>query len=261
MRKALVGLQWGSTDRVWLIVAVFASWLFMGCTTARLLDAPFDADSVGTPAAAPLPNPPADNFTWTVNNRVASVVVPRATGGNWVRIMATPAFFPAPNNTRKSALLALSAPLTRTQFRGHLDLNISGSAGLVLGIIGVHGSPLKYANLGGVQVSNLAPGPGHAGSVTSVGLDNISGPFALPGIFIGNYTGGQNASIQWSVDTASRTVTVNVFPGGNAQSMTYPASNAGTSTTPLSSVALTLFLVDPSPTAMVFVDNLSIEEF
>jgi hypothetical protein len=227
-----------------------------GCTTARLLDAPFDADAVGTPAAAPAPNPPADNLTWTVHNHVSSTVVPRSTGGRWVRIQAKPSFFPAPNNTRKSALLALSAPLTKTQFRGHLDVNISGSASIILGVMGVHGSPPAYKNLGGVQVSNLAPGPGFSGSVTPNGLDNVTGPFALPGTFIGNYTGGQNAGIQWSVDQATRTLTVNVFPGGAAQSMTYSATP-----TPLSSVALTLFLVDPSPTAAVFVDNLSVEEF
>jgi hypothetical protein len=263
-------MEWGKTDgsvhrsepgRILPALIASAAFFLGGCTSARLLDAPFDADAVGTPTASPAPNPPADNFTWTVNNHVASTVVPRSTGGQWVRVQAKPSFFPAPNNTRKSALLALSAPLTKTQFRGHLDLNISGSASIILGVMGVHGSPAKYTNLGGAQVSNLAPGPGFSGSVTPNGLDNITGPFALPGVFIGNYTGGQNASIQWSVDQATRTLTVNVFPGGSAQSMTYPATNAGTPTTPLSSVALTLFLVDPTPTAAVFVDNISVEEF
>ncbi|MGH8175686.1 MAG: hypothetical protein ACREV5_05435 [Steroidobacter sp.] len=101
-----------------------------------------------------------------------------------------------------------------------------GSASIILGVMGVHGSPAKYTNLGGAQVSNLAPGPGFSGSVAPNGLDNVTGPFALPGIFIGNYTGGQNASIQWSVVQATRTLTVNVFPGGTSQSMTYPATNA-----------------------------------
>src|SRR3954466_4752360 len=122
-----------------LIGCVLVVWVLQGCTSAVLLDAKFDADPLGTPVGSPSPNPPADNFIWTINNHVVSTVVADPAGGRRVRIDPKADFFPAPDNTRKMAMLALSAPMSKLNVRGHADITIFGSADIVLGVMGVHG--------------------------------------------------------------------------------------------------------------------------
>jgi hypothetical protein len=226
-----------------------------GCASAVLLDAKFDADPLGKPATSPSPNPPADNFIWTINNHVVSAVVADPAGGRRVRIDPKADFFPAPDNTRKMAMLAVSAPVSKLNVRGHADITIFGSADIVLGVMGMHGS-MPDTNLGGAEVSGKAPGPGSVGSVTPNGLDHIGDPFFLPGsVGIAPYTSGQTIGVQWTVDQSAHTITVNALPGGTAQVIPYPAS------TGLTAIRLALYMVDPSPGGGAFVDNLSVEEY
>ncbi len=234
-----------------------------GCTTTRVLDARFDGDAAGKPPSAPQPDPPGDNFIWTVNNKVASTLVARPGGGQWVRIAPLPTFFPAPDNTRKEAMLALSAPLTAgsKSVRGGVDLNISGHAAVIFAVEGVHGPSQTRTNLGGVRVVFNGLAPGSTGTVTSNGLDAITGPFNLPGTGIGPYQAGQTVQVSWSIDQAAHAITINTFPGGTSQTMNYPVATQGVATTPLSRIGLDIFLEDPAMGASVFVDNLSVEEF
>src|SRR3954467_13606025 len=111
----------------WLSCIVVIAVL-QGCTSAVLLDAKFDNDALGTPVGSPAPNPPADNFIWTINNHVVSTVVADPAGGRRSGIDPKADFFPAPDNTRKMAMLALSAPMSKLNVRGHADITIFGSA-------------------------------------------------------------------------------------------------------------------------------------
>jgi hypothetical protein len=234
--------------------AIAAMSILQGCTTAVLLDAKFDADPLGVPATSPAPNPPADNFIWTVNNHTVSTVVADPAGGRRVRIDPKPDFFPAPDNTRKMAMLALTAPMSKQTIRGHADITIFGSAAIVFGVIGVQGS--GDANLGGAEVSGKAPGPGSVGSVTANGLAHVGDPFALPGsTYIAPYSSGNSVGLQWAIDQSTHTMTINALPGGTSQTMPYVATG------PFTSVRLAIFLVDPSPGGGAFVDNLSVEEY
>jgi hypothetical protein len=228
--------------------------VLQGCTSAVLLDAKFDADPLGTPVGSPSPNPPADNFIWTINNHVVSTVVADPAGGRRVRMVPKSDFFPAPDNTRKMAMLALSAPMSKTSVRGHVDVTIFGSAAIVFGVIGVRAG--GDTSLGGAEVSAKAPGPGSVGSVTANGLDHVGDPFFLPGsVGIAPYTSGQTIGLQWAIDQSAHTMTINALPGGTAQTMPYPAS-AG-----LTAIRLALYMVDPSPAGGAFVDNFSVEEY
>src|SRR3954471_24345657 len=121
------------TKLIGLMSSVVIVSVLQGCTSAVLLDAKFDGDPLGKPVNAPAPNPPADSFIWTINNQVVSTVVTDPAGGNRIRIDPKPGFFPAPDQTRKMAMLAISAPMTKANVRGHADITIFGSADIVLG--------------------------------------------------------------------------------------------------------------------------------
>lgn len=235
-----------------------------GCTTAQIVDARFDGDVAGKPPSAPQPNPPGDNFIWTTNNSIVSTLVARPGGGQWVRMVPVGPVFPAPDNTRKQAMLALSAPLmagSAQGVRGGVDLNISGHGAVVFGVAGVHGPSSTQTNLGGVRIVNSGLAPGSTGTVTSPGLDQITGPFALPGTGIGPYQGGQTVEVRWSIDQSAHTITFNTFPGGGSQTMNYPVTGQGVATTPLAQISLAVFLDTPAPSASVFVDNITVEQF
>src|SRR3954467_13432640 len=109
----------------WLSCIVVIAVL-QGCTSAVLLDAKFDNDALGTPVGSPSPNPPADNFIWTINNHVVSTVVADPAGEGHVRIVPKADFYPAPDRARKMAMLAISAPMSKVNVRGHADITIFG---------------------------------------------------------------------------------------------------------------------------------------
>jgi len=142
--------------------------------------------------------------------------------------------------------------------RGGIDINVSGSSGIVFGVIGAYGAngtTLTRANLGGALVVGNGTGNGWIGSVTANYLDNITSSFSLSGKFIGNYASGQTVRLTWSIDQAAHTLSIGASPGGTTQTLSY--SNVE----PFMAVGLSLFLSDPAPNASVYVDNVVVEEF
>jgi hypothetical protein len=249
-----------SVTRVWTaLVMLFAT----GCTsvTARL-DARFDADPLGAPPTSPLPTPPGDVLVWRGSMVAASVVV-RQGSDTWVRAVPLSPFIIAPDS-RQTFLIANTDPFTTSpaaNIRGSIRLRIVG-----LGTVGIGVRPVQSGGavdfIGGAEVSTfVAPAPPGVFALRSFSVSRLTD---LVGLIssgqLSGYTPGNVVDISWTVDQASRTFSATV-PGGPTQSSVFDANVSGLAVIPIQKLQVYVWLAHPTAATVVFVDNISVEEY
>lgn len=241
----------------------FVMLIATGCTsvTARL-DARFDADPLGAPPSAPSPTPPGDVLVWRGNMVAASVVV-RQGSDRWVRAVPLAPFLTAPDG-RQTFLIANTDPFTTSpaaNIRGSIRLRLVG-----LGTVGIGVRPVQAGGavdfIGGAELSTfLAPAPASVSALQSFTVSRLTDVVGLISSGqLSGYTPGNVIEINWTVDQASRTFSATV-PGGPTRSTVFPANVAGIAMTPIQKLQVYLWLAQPTSGTVVFVDNISVEEY
>ncbi|MBF5043530.1 hypothetical protein FGE12_14115 [Aggregicoccus sp. 17bor-14] len=240
--------------------------LATGCATTVRLDDTFDADATGAPPAVkPPPTPPDDTVSWTQTQRLKSTVEAAPGGGRWLHITPEPAFVTSPDERRR-ALLVGSDTLTTSPaptLRGHLRVRLDGPGTVTFGLQTTQGTQ-SIDFIGGFAVGNFGLRQGLAGQLFLVGdfsLARMEGdilPLASRGK-IADYTPGTVVDLSWSIDQASRTLSVGAN-GGTSQSLQFPQGLGGAATTPISRLTLYVWLERPTGQTNVFLDDLRVEE-
>jgi hypothetical protein len=249
-----------SVTRAWIAFVILVA---TGCTsvTARL-DARFDADPLGALPTAPSPTPPGDVLVWRGSMVGASVVV-RQGGDAWVRAVPLAPFIIGPDS-RQTFLIANTDPFTTSpaaNIRGSIRLRIVG-----LGTVGIGVRPVQTGGavdfIGGAEVSTfVAPAPPGVFALRSFTVSRLTD---LVGLIssgqLSGYTPGNVVDISWTVDQASRTFSATV-PGGPTQSSVFDANVSGIAVIPIQKLQVYVWLARPTATTVVFVDNISVEEY
>jgi hypothetical protein len=89
----------------------------------------------------------------------------------------------------------------------------------------------------------------------------MSDPYSLPSIGpISAYSPGTVIDINWTLDQPSRTFSASV-PGGPWQSSSFPAMSGPVATTPIQRLEIWLWMQRPTTDTVLFIDNLSAEEW
>jgi hypothetical protein len=249
--------------RVTRLCPAFVLLFATGCTSVtQRLDARFDADPLGPPPAAPSPTPPGDVLVWR-DTRVASSIVVRAGSDRWVRAVPLQPFVIAPDG-RQVFLIANSDPFTTSpaaNIRGSVRLRLVGPGTVGIGIRPVQtGGPVDF--VGGAQLSTfIAPAPPAVSALRSFSVSQLTDFIGLGSSGqLSGYTPGNVIEISWTVDQASRTFSATV-PGGPTQSSVFAASVLGVATTPIQKLQVYFWLANPTSATVVFVDNISVEEY
>lgn len=249
-----------SVALTWCAAALF---LLSGCTVIPRLDAKFDTDPLGVPPSpTPAPTPPNDQLGWRTGF-VTSTVVADPAGGLWVRVTPLPAFTASPDD-RRVFLIAVTEPFTTSpaaNIRGSVRLRLNNPATVGLGLRPLQGEQtLDF--IGGFELSNfLPPSGGGVNVLQAFKGDRLNDPFGLPSSGpISAYSPGNVIDINWTLDQTSRTFSASVL-GGPSQSSSFPAVSGAVATTPIQRLSIHLWMQKPTTDTVLFIDNLSAEEY
>jgi len=243
-----------------------------GSGTGPRLSANFDAEPivalpVGQPPGpidTPPPDPPADLLTWG-SQFVTTRLVGLNTPNHRVRVVPNEAYF-AGRQARATVLLARSDAMSGVagnNLRGGLQVTLSGSGMLVVALFS--GDATRVGGpLGGFKVMN--PGQASLAYLTGSDVARIqAGPSFVAGVgtFLGNYAPGTPVDLRWSIDQASRTLSLGAYAasGVAVNSVIFDArAPDGAPNTPVQRIWMDIALYDAQRNMVVLLDNLSVEE-
>ncbi|MBA4054949.1 MAG: hypothetical protein C0490_09580 [Marivirga sp.] len=254
---------WHFISAVGMFLLLFSLiFLLNSCNTEYRLSEEFDGENLNAvPLQSPAPTPPADNTLWT-QQFLMPKVVDRPSGGRWVSIQ------PKQNYIGRNYAAALSAfsdyfKSNGKNIRGHLSLRLIGSGHVIIGLKASQNANLQGSSLGGYSIRNdITSDIAYLNSnqlASVLEQQQYFGPQGF-GIFLSPYKQGNTVELSWSIDQASRVLSLSVSPGGANNQVVFPASVQGISNTPLQRIFLTIIVIDFTMNTTMFVDDISIEE-
>jgi hypothetical protein len=232
-----------------------------GCTSPGFrLNGNFNSQAFGAPQQFPIPSPPNDQFTWTVRQLMASVIVANPAGGKWVLTTPTREFVFVDPDRRRLVLIASSEPFNigGAQIRGTFSIRLTGPAKVDFGVRAVRGNVESFIGGGQVFAFPFTPG-GEVGILQNAAdMDNFP-DFdyrEIPSLVsFGSYTPGQTAQFFYTINQANQTFRLSA--GGGAQGADeYVYSFSG----PIQKLDLWLFLRSPGSRTVVLTNDVTMEE-
>lgn len=236
--------------------------LLSSCKYEYRLKENFDDENLNSiPLQSPSPTPPLDNTVWT-QQFLSPRVIDRPGGGRWVSIQ------PKQNYVGRNFADALSAfsdyfNSNGKNIRGHMTFRLVGSGHVIIGLQASQTANLQGSPLGGYSIRNditsdIAYLNGNQLS-SVLEQQQYFGPQGF-GIFLSPYNQGNTVDLSWSIDQASRVLSLGVSPGGTSSQVVFPATAQGISNTPLKRICLTIIVIDFTMNTTMFIDDVSIEE-